>query len=80
MKLAVEMDGNGNMPRPLERRHGDGEGEDPMETCKKCNQVLDPQARLCACGAPTVRATFKERSEYEVRQWRAYKSRTQESA
>lgn len=51
-----------------------------METCKSCKQALDPQARLCACGTPTVRATFKERAEYEVRQWKAYKSRTQESA
>jgi hypothetical protein len=37
--------------------------------------LLTPEVRVCACGQITDIATFKERSEFEVRQWRAYKAR-----
>ena len=30
--------------------------------------MLDAGAHSCACGAPTVLASFKERAEYEVTQ------------
>jgi hypothetical protein len=37
--------------------------------------------RVCSCGELTDAATFKERAEFEVKQWREYKSRvTAESA
>jgi len=42
---------------------------------------LTPEVRVCACGELTDAATFKERAEFEVKQWREYKSRvTAESA
>lgn len=66
--------------RGIANASGSNGEEEAMETCKSCQQVVDPQARICACGVPTVRASFKERAEYEVKQWRAYKSRSQESA
>jgi hypothetical protein len=37
--------------------------------------LLDEGAHFCACGAPTALATFKERSEYELRSWRAYQAK-----
>ena len=47
----------------------------PTQVCKHCSRLLDAGAHTCACGAPTALATFKERAEYEVSQWRAYKAR-----
>ena len=43
--------------------------------CRTCERILDPGARNCACGAPTALASFKERAEYEVKQWRAYQAK-----
>jgi uncharacterized OB-fold protein len=43
--------------------------------CRSCGQLLVPEVRVCVCGQITDTATFKERSEFEVRQWRAYKER-----
>ena len=49
--------------------------------CRSCSQLLTPDVRVCSCGEPTDAATFKERAEFEVKQWRAYKARaTAESA
>jgi len=44
-------------------------------TCRSCDRLVTPEARVCACGRPTDRATFKERNEYEAKQWRLYKER-----
>jgi hypothetical protein len=43
--------------------------------CRSCSRILAPEARVCACGELTDAATFKERAEFEVKQWREYKSR-----
>jgi hypothetical protein len=43
--------------------------------CRSCGQLLAPEVRVCVCGQITDTATFKERSEFEVKQWRAYKER-----
>ncbi len=50
------------------------------QTCRKCDRLLDAGAHNCSCGAPTVLASFKERAEYEVKQWRAYRARRSEEA
>jgi hypothetical protein len=50
----------------------------PTQTCKKCDRLLDAGAHNCSCGAPTALASFKERAEYEVKQWRAYKSHAEQ--
>jgi len=41
--------------------------------CKNCDRLVAPETRMCACGTPTEFATFKERNEYEAKQWRLYK-------
>ena len=46
--------------------------------CKTCGRLLDLDARFCSCGAPTALASFKERSQYEVKLWRAYQERVRE--
>lgn len=43
--------------------------------CRSCGNLLSLDARACSCGAITDNATFKERAEFEVKQWRAYKER-----
>jgi hypothetical protein len=43
--------------------------------CRTCDRLVAPETRICGCGTPTDTATFKERAEYEVKQWRAYKER-----
>jgi uncharacterized OB-fold protein len=44
--------------------------------CRSCGTLLQLEARSCSsCGALTDNATFKERAEFEVAQWRAYKER-----
>ena len=49
--------------------------------CRSCSRLLSPEIRVCACGELTDAATFKERAEFEVKQWRAYKAQaTAESA
>ena len=55
------------MPREVPQIQG--------KPCRKCGELLPLDARMCACGAITDNATFKERAEYEVKQWRAYKER-----
>ena len=52
----------------------------PIKTCKKCDRQISLEARACSCGAPTEFATFKERAEYEVKMWRAYKETVGASA
>lgn len=42
------------------------------ELCRRCDRVVGPATRVCTCGYPTARATFKERAEYELKQWRSY--------
>ena len=46
------------------------------QVCRNCDRVISPQARRCSCGVPTALATFKERTEWEVKQWRATRSST----
>jgi ribosomal protein L40E len=44
--------------------------------CRRCGTLLALDATACSgCGALTDNATFKERAEFEVAQWRAYKAR-----
>lgn len=43
--------------------------------CRSCGTLLPLEARVCTCGQITDNATFKERAEFEVKQWRAYKER-----
>jgi hypothetical protein len=31
--------------------------------------------RICSCGRPTALANFKERIDWELKQWRAYKAK-----
>ena len=61
------------MPRETEQLQG--------KPCRSCGTLLPLDARACSCGALTDNATFRERAEFEVKQWREYKSRvTVESA
>jgi len=61
------------MPRETEQLQG--------KPCRSCGTLLPLDARACSCGALTDNATFRERAEFEVKQWRAYKERaTAESA
>ena len=61
------------MPREVEQLQG--------KPCRSCGNLLPLDARACSCGALTDNATFRERAEFEVKQWRAYKERaTAESA
>ena len=46
--------------------------------CRSCGTLLPLEATACACGTLTDNATFKERAEFEVKQWRAYKARAAE--
>jgi hypothetical protein len=43
------------------------------ELCRKCDKVVGPATRVCTCGLPTDRATFKERADYELKLWRSYR-------
>ena len=46
-----------------------------FETCERCQSVLQPQQETCSsCGKPTKYMSFKTRAEYEVEQWRRYKT------
>ena len=61
------------MPRETEQLQG--------KPCRSCGTLLPLDARAYSCGALTDNATFREREEFEVKQWRAYKERaTAESA
>ena len=41
--------------------------------CPRCEaQVGDD--KFCRCGAPTSKASFAERTQYELEQYRAYKA------
>jgi len=55
------------MPREIDQIEG--------KPCRSCSRLLTPEVRVCACGELTDAATFKERAEFEVKQWRAYKER-----
>lgn len=44
------------------------------QICKKCDRVLTPNARACSCGAPTPLASFKERIDWELKQWRSHRA------
>ena len=49
--------------------------------CRSCSTLLPLDARACdSCGSLTDNATFKERAEFEVAQWRAYKARATAAA
>lgn len=43
--------------------------------CRGCDRVISAGSRKCACGRPTPLASFKERAEWEVKQWRAYQAK-----
>jgi len=46
-----------------------------LESCERCQSIIDHGQELCAaCGKPTKYMSFKARAEYEVEQWRSYKS------
>ena len=46
-----------------------------LETCERCQSFLQDGAEQCSsCGKPTRFMSFKTRAEYEVEQWRRYKS------
>lgn len=46
-----------------------------LETCERCQTLLeDGQEQCSSCGKPTRFMSFKTRAEYEVEQWRRYKS------
>jgi rRNA maturation endonuclease Nob1 len=46
-----------------------------VETCERCRGVYEKGQELCAsCGKPTKYMSFKGRAEYEVAQWRTYKT------
>ena len=42
--------------------------------CPRCESHVGGDARFCGCGAPTSKASFEERSKYELEQYRAYKA------
>ena len=46
-----------------------------LETCERCHGFLaEGQEQCTSCGKPTRFMSFKTRAEYEVEQWRRYKS------
>jgi predicted amidophosphoribosyltransferase len=46
-----------------------------LESCERCQGFLQDGAEQCpSCGKPTRFMSFKTRAEYEVEQWRRYKS------
>ena len=46
-----------------------------LETCDRCDTYLTEGAEQCSsCGKPTRFMSFKTRAEYEVEQWRRYKT------
>ena len=46
-----------------------------LETCERCQSFLEDGSEQCSsCGKPTRFMSFKTRAEYEVEQWRRYKS------
>jgi hypothetical protein len=46
-----------------------------LDTCERCEAFLAEGAEQCSsCGKPTRFMSFKTRAEYEVEQWRRYKS------
>lgn len=49
----------------------------PGTTCFRCKELIEPGKSFCDCGAPTSAATFKERNDYEMSQWRTYQSRVE---
>ena len=51
-----------------------------LETCANCDSAIEPGQTLCGCGRPTSRASFSDRAQYEVLQWRAYKERVEATA
>ena len=46
-----------------------------METCSRCQSLYENGTEVCpSCETPTKFMSFKSRAEYEVEQWRRYKS------
>ena len=46
-----------------------------MDTCGRCESLYENGTEICpSCGAPTKFMSFKSRAEYEVEQWRRYKT------
>jgi len=51
-----------------------------LETCERCQNLLEAGQEVCAsCGKPTKYMSFKQRAQYEVEQWRRYKSEAPET-
>jgi len=47
-----------------------------FEACERCKNMIDHGQEVCSsCGAPTKYMSFKTRAEYEVEQWKLYKSK-----
>jgi predicted amidophosphoribosyltransferase len=46
-----------------------------LETCERCETFLQQGEEQCSsCGKPTRFMSFKTRAQYEVEQWRQYKT------
>lgn len=41
--------------------------------CSRCRRAIERDIPFCTCGAPTPHASFKERVEYELAQWRTHR-------
>jgi hypothetical protein len=44
--------------------------------CTRCYAPVADGQKVCDCGKATANMSFKERTEFELEQWRAYKSRS----
>lgn len=44
--------------------------------CHRCNEELGATTTFCSCGTPTARASFKERNEWEAKQWKSHLQRS----
>lgn len=46
-----------------------------MDTCSRCQSLYENGTEVCpSCSTPTRFMSFKSRAEWEVEQWRRYKS------
>jgi hypothetical protein len=50
-----------------------GRNFDAGALCPRCEAHIGEE-KFCRCGAPTINASFAERTQYELEQYRAYKA------
>lgn len=43
--------------------------------CRRCTRRLDDSRRICECGTPTNLASYKDRADFELREWHSYRER-----